>query len=315
MGGILTGFAIIAVVIAAGYVAGQLRIGGPGAQEALNRIAFFVAAPALLFTVVARADLRELFHAPLLVQAAAAVLAAGAFLVVHRLLLPARRRLAGPEAAVGAASAGYVNANNIGLPVAVYVLDDPTAVVPVILLQLLVLAPALLLVLDALTTDRAAGLRGTARFVLAQPVRNPIILASLAGAVVAGGGWTVPGLVMAPLEILGGAAIPMILMAFGMSLHGSRPLRRGSDRAAAATASLVKAVVMPVTAYVLARYAFGLDEAQVRTAVVLAALPTAQNMFNYASRFRRGEVLARDTILVTTVASPVVLLAAALLLG
>ena len=306
MEGILTGFAIIAVVIAAGYVCARLRIGGDGAQLALNRIAFFVASPALLFTVIADADLAELLHGPLLVQAAAAVIVAGLFLLVNAVWL----RLSASEATVGAVSAGYVNANNIGLPVAVYVLDDPRAVVPLILLQLLVFAPLTLLVLDAQTSGRLS-----ARLVLAQPVRNPIILGSVAGAVVSAAGWTVPAPVLAPLDILGGAAIPMMLMAFGMSLHGSRPLRRGSSRAAAGVAAAIKAVVMPAVAYLLARYAFRLDDDEVLAAVVLAGLPTAQNVFNYASRFRRGEILARDVILVTTIASPVVLFAAALLLG
>ncbi|WP_425954695.1 AEC family transporter [Xylanimonas sp. McL0601] len=306
MGGILTGFAIIGVVVAAGYVCARLRIGGPGAQEAFNRIAFFVTIPALLFTIISKADLGALFRAPLLVQASAAVLAAGVFLLVNAV----RLRLPGPEATVGAVSTGYVNGNNIGLPVAAYVLGDPSVVVPVILLQLLVLAPITLLVLDAQTSGRLSW-----RFVVAQPVRNPIILGSLAGAVVSGFGWGVPDVVEKPLELLGGAAIPMMLMAFGMSLHGSRPLRRGSSRAAAATTSAVKAVVMPVLAWALARFAFRLDDAAVLSAVLLAGLPTAQNVYNYAARFHRGEVLARDTILVTTLASPLVLLTASVLLS
>ncbi|MCA5892347.1 AEC family transporter [Isoptericola sp. NEAU-Y5] len=305
MSGILTGFAIIGVVMAVGYLAARLRLGGPDAQTALNRIGFFVASPALLFTVIARADVAELFQAPLLVQAAAALGCAAIFVVANVLWL--RRPMA--EATVGAAASGYVNANNIGLPVAVYVLDDATAVVPVILLQLLVLAPVTLLVLDARTSGRVS-----LGFVLSQPVRNPIILGSLAGAVVSVTGWTVPDVVLAPLEILGGGAIPMILLAFGMSLHGSRPLAPGDGRSAILVASALKSVVMPALAFVLARYAFELDQATVVAAVTLAALPTAQNIYNYAARFRTGEVLARDTVLVTTVLSPVVLVVATVLL-
>ena len=305
MEGIFTGFAIIGVVIAVGYVAARLRLGGPDARTALNRIGFFVASPALLFTVIADADVGELFQAPLLVQAIAAVAVAAVFVVVNLLWL----RRPATEATIGAVSAGYVNANNIGLPVAVYVLGDPAAVVPVILLQLLILAPVTLLVLDAQTSGRVS-----VGFVLAQPVRNPIILGSLAGAVVSLTGWSVPAPVLAPLEILGGAAVPMILLAFGMSLHGSRPFQQPGGRTAVVVASVLKAVVMPAVAFVLARYAFGLDPAQVATAVTLAALPVAQNVYNYAARFRTGELLARDTILVTTVASPVVLLVSSLLL-
>ena len=47
---------------------------------------------------------------------------------------------------------------------------------------------------------------------------------------------------------------------------------------------------------------------------VTAALPTAQNVFVYASRYGRGVVLARDTGFVTTVlAIPLIAAVAALL--
>ena len=72
---------------------------------------------------------------------------------------------------------------------------------------------------------------------------------------------------------------------------------------------------MPVVAFVVSHLVLGLDDAAVASAVTLAALPTAHNVDNYAARFGRGEILARDTILVTTVGSPVVLLVAALLLA
>jgi malonate transporter len=48
--------------------------------------------------------------------------------------------------------------------------------------------------------------------------------------------------------------------------------------------------------------------------VVLAGLPTAQNVFVYAQRYERGVTLARDTVLITTVGSVPVLVLVALLL-
>jgi predicted permease len=49
--------------------------------------------------------------------------------------------------------------------------------------------------------------------------------------------------------------------------------------------------------------------------VVLAALPTAQNVFNYADRYGTDVVLARDAVLVTTLASLPVLLVLSVVLG
>ena len=50
--------------------------------------------------------------------------------------------------------------------------------------------------------------------------------------------------------------------------------------------------------------------------VIVAALPTAQNIFIHASRYGRAVVLARDTIFVTTLLSvPTLFVIAALLAG
>ncbi len=70
---------------------------------------------------------------------------------------------------------------------------------------------------------------------------------------------------------------------------------------------------MPAVA-LLAGLALGLHGDDLFVVVTLAGLPTAQNVFNYAQRYEAGEVLARDTIAVTTLgALPVLMLVAATL--
>ncbi|MBI5161232.1 MAG: AEC family transporter, partial [Micrococcales bacterium] len=64
----LTGFVVIGVVIAAGWLLARLGVVGERAHVTLSRVAFFAASPALLFTVLARADLRVLFSGFQLVQ-------------------------------------------------------------------------------------------------------------------------------------------------------------------------------------------------------------------------------------------------------
>jgi len=305
MGGIAIGFSTIGVVIAAGWLAQRVGIVPPAAREMLIRLAFFVAAPALLVGVVADADLGALLQLPLLIQAAATAGAAAVFLLVNRLWL----RLRPPETVVGAYGASYINAANIGIPVSVYVLGDAAASVPVILLQVLILGPLALCLLDLLTAGRPSW-----RLVATQPVRNPIILASAVGAVLALTGWQLPAVVDSPLRLLGGAAIPMQLLAFGMSLHGLRLFGPGSARAAAAVAAGIKVVLMPVLAFVVARFVVRADDDLVFAAVVLAGLPVAQNVYNYSARFGRGDDLARDVILLSTLAAPVTLVLAAALL-
>jgi predicted permease len=305
MGGVLLGFGIIGFVIAVGYVAARLGIGGPEAGFVLNRIAFFVTGPALLFTVLARADVADVFSVPLLVALIAAVSMASIYLAIN--LVFWRDSLG--RAAIGSMASGYVNANNIGLPVAVYVLGDAHYVAPLIVIQLVIFAPIGLALLD-IEARGSASLGG----ILSQPVRNPLIIASLTGLVIALLGIEVPAPVMAPFELLGGAAVPLILMAFGMSLYGQRPFAASDARSRIVVASVLKAVVMPVVAWLVAHLGFGLTGAELFAVVTLSALPTAQNVFNYASRYNRGVVLARDTVLATTLASvPVIVVIAALL--
>ncbi|MDY0911813.1 AEC family transporter [Rathayibacter festucae] len=306
MEGVLTGFAIIGTVIAVGYLIARFGLVPPEGRAVLTRIAFFVTTPALLFTVLARADVTVLFSSFLLVSLITVTIVAVLYLVASRLFF--RRPV--PETVIGTAASSYVNANNIGLPVAIYVLGDPQWVAPTLLLQLLLLAPTILTVLDVSTSGRAS-----VTGILTQPLRNPMIIASALGLVVSVTGVQLPAPLLEPFSIIGNASIPLVLMAFGMSLRGQRPLEPGPGRIEVAVASLLKTLVMPATAYLLGRFAFALDAEHLFAVTVTAALPTAQNIFNFASRYDRGVAVARDTALVTTVTAVPVLIAVSLLLG
>jgi malonate transporter len=306
MSGVVIGFAIIGAVILVGYIVGRTAVLGEHAPRVLSRIVFFVLSPCLLFTVLADADVHTLFSSMLAVSAIAAVLSCLLFAGIA--LLVFRRGI--PETVIGSLASGYVNANNIGIPVAVYVLGDTAYSAPVILLQLLVLAPIGLTLLDV-TTSGSTSLRR----VLAQPLTNPLIIGSALGVVVSVTGVELPPAVLEPFRIIGAAAVPLVLIAFGMSLHGQRLLAPGSGRRDILLASAIKLAVMPVLAWVLGDLVFGLDDEHVFAVVVLAGLPTAQNIFVFAQRYDRGVTLARDTVLITTVAAAPVLVLVALLLA
>jgi len=305
MGGVLIGFAVILSVIGAGYVVGRTGVVGEHAPAVLARLAFFVLSPCLLFVVLADADVHVLFSSVLVVSGLAAVTAFAVFVLIAGLIW--RRRLA--ELVIGSLGSGYVNANNIGIPVAAYVLGDAAFSAPVILLQLLVYAPIALTILDVLERGRVSVGR-----VLLSPLKNPIIIGSALGVLVAVTGIELPDWVMDPFRMVGAAAVPVVLLAFGISLHGQRPLNPGTDRRGVLLATTIKLAVMPVVAWLLGRFVFGLGDHLLFGVVVLAALPSAQNVFNYAQRYDRGVILARDIVLLTTAGCiPVLVVVAALL--
>ena len=61
--GVLEGFAIIGIVVGIGYVVERMGVLGKNAGWTLNRFAFFVALPALMFTTLATSDLHVIFSA------------------------------------------------------------------------------------------------------------------------------------------------------------------------------------------------------------------------------------------------------------
>ena len=377
MGDVVAGLAVFGVVIAVGWLLVRTRAVPADADGVLTRVCFFAATPALLVTTLSRADLTAVVSRTTAVAVAAELVAIVSAWCLHRLVL--RRSTA--EATIGALASGYVNAANLGIPVAVLVLGDAATIAPILLLQLLVLTPVTFTVLDAVTRRGNPSRLAT----LTVPLRNPLLWGVVAGtaANLSGldltawcGGYPAQG-----LEMLGRVAVPLMMLALGMSLAGApRPLRnlvpeeaapslqgspartvqspqsaRQSQEPLAAEAGSEaheintaggrlprveeepahgarstsqrgagrrrdlwlavgwKLAVMPGLAVVVG-LAAGLSGGQLLAPVVTAALPTAQNVFMYASRYGAAKDLARDAVLLTTAGFvPVVLLAAALL--
>lgn len=306
MQGVLSGFAVIAVVIGVGYLIGRRGHLGDGGREVLTKLAFHVASPALLFTTLAQADLSVIFSDRLLVTAMSTAAVAGIFVAVG-----AARGWGVGRTTIGALCSSYVNSGNLGIPIAVYVLGDASLVAPVLLFQLVGVTPVALTVLDLAS---GGGKRPLWQRLLT-PLRNPIALGSLAGVVVSASGRTVPGPLMDPLTLIGNMSVPAVLLAFGISLRGSTLPLRGAERAPVLLAVALKSVVQPLVAWALAAGVFGLRGALLLDVVVTSALPAAQNLFTYASSYRVGEVLAREAILLSTVLAVPVLVGVAAVLG
>lgn len=358
MRGLLVAFITIWAVTAVGWLIGRYQLLGPQAETVLARLVFFVATPALLFRTLATSSLREIFTPALAAFVVSTVVLATAAVAIARLLW----RLPTSESVVAGLCASYVNAANLGIPVAAYALGDVSFVAPVLLFQVLIAAPAALAVLetdggrtrarsaDSLPAGRfrgggrvvnsgesggAVGLEvvedagGDDRPALVRlallPARNPIMLASAAGLILAVIGWRPPDEVLRPFELVGSAAVPTALLALGVSLSAGRAVAQTSApgpetssgstaiedtvagteatvprRTAIVTLVALKVLVQPLVAYLFGRYGLGLAGRSLLAAVVTSGLPTAQNVFVFATRYQRGTALARDSVVVST---------------
>ena len=306
--GVLAGFFVVWAIILVGMFVGRRNILGENARPVLSALTFFVASPALLFETLSKAKLHDVFAAPLLVTAVGAVTTAVLFFGIVRFAL--KRSL--PEALISSMSSSLANSANLGIPIAVFVLGDASYVAPLLIFQLAFFTPLFLMALDATTSSH----RTTPLSFVLMILRNPMIVGTGLGLLVAATGWTVPPLILEPIHLIGGAAIPAMLIAFGMSLNGSKPLQAAAERRLdALLASFFKLVVHPLVAYLFAHFVLGMQEQALFAAVVTAALPTAQNVFVAASRYRTGVTVARDTVLITTVVAVPAMIGVALLLA
>ena len=328
MTGVLLGFGVVAVIVATGFAVAALLPGEVrNIRQGLTPVVYYLTNPALMLVLVAGTDLGAVLGVYTPIALVTAAVAGAVFALVSGLVL----RRGGARTAVGAMASSYVNAGNIGLPIALYAVGSSAPVVSVLLAQLLVVAPFYLFVFGWATRPRdrpgpgatktsrrtegtgRATTGGTARAV-ARSVTNPVTIGTALGALLSATDLELPEVLWRPLEMLGESSVPLLLLLFGMSLHGQRPFRHRALVPDVVTGTFVKLAVMPAVAWLVGRLGFGLGGTELLGVVVMAALPTAQNVFLFSSQFRMPANAARDIIFLSSLLSfPAILLISLLL--
>lgn len=306
--GVITGYAVIGSIVVVGYVAARTGVLGMNAREVTARAVFFVGTPALLFSTLSETDVGAVWSTSLVAVGVSTVLVA----VTFAFLAARRWRWDPADTTIGTLAACYANAGNIGIPVAIYVLEDISLVAPILLFQQVLITPLALAVLDQAAAERPYSRRRMA----VQPLLNPILLGTVGGLIVAAFGIPIPGPVMEPIDLIAGIAVPLALMSFGMSLHNAPAPGPHMIAKPLVLALSLKTVLQPAIALLVGRLLFGLDDATLFAVTVTAALPTAQHVHVFAVRYGRLLDFARDAVLVSTLASvPVLVVLAAILAG
>jgi malonate transporter and related proteins len=325
--GLIAAFGPIWILTAVGYLTRRRRLLADNMAEVLGQFVFHLAIPADLFLTLSRTSLSGLAGRPLAAFAVSTVALMGAGWFASGRWFGRKPG----ERAIWSMAAGYVNSANLGIPIAMQVLGSASFVIEVLLLQTLVVTPIVLTVLDR--HDDATG-RIRFRRIATLPLRNPVILASALGVIASETGFRPPSVLLDPLTLLGAAAVPTALIALGASLYrppartrtvdSPEPVSAAPVSAAPVPAepaltelaviSVLKLAVQPAVA-LAAGFALDLPHAGLVAVVVCAGLPTAQNAFIYAQRYRAADDLASRSIMVTTTASMATLIIIAALLG
>lgn len=306
MEGVLSGLAMMWLVIGVGMILGRVKLLGEHGQTVLTRLVYWVASPALLYSTLAVTDIRAVLGPALGVEAASATSTAIVFTLVSIFLM----RRSSVDTAVGAMSASLANGAYIGIPLATYILGSPTHVIPVMIFQLGLLSPFFFVVTDLAAGRHKPTVGGTLKLILT----NPMLVAAFLGMLTSFFRLELPAVLFDSIEVLAGAAVPCILISFGISLleSGMKGFRGYATPILLATS--MKLMLQPAFAYLVGRFVFGLDGFELFAVTAMGGLPTAQNAYVAAFRAGGGNEIARGAVVLTTVfVTPTMLAMAALL--
>ena len=290
-----------------GYILGRTNALGPHGTKVLSTLTFLVGLPSLMFSMIATRHITDVLSETGLISVATAAAMMVLFAVIGAIARWGVRRTT-----IGALATGIVNSTNLGVPLSLYVLGSATYVTPIMLFQLAIVTPIALTILDL---SNPGGEKPSVGRILATPFRNPVTVAAILGIVVSAAGIPVPELVLDPLSLIAQVTVPLMLIIFGMSLHGLSPRGSSGDGAPTLLAVFLKSVAQPVLAWALAVFVFRLDTFSTFVVTACAILPTGQNVVLYAVRYRVGESLAQSTAVLTSALAVPLLLGAAWVLN
>ncbi len=300
---IIETLAPLILLIALGAGLAHIKFLGREFMADLNKLAFWIALPALLFISASHAS--EPGGQTWLLLG---VLLAGTFLITV-VAWAVSFLLRMPSSARGTLmqSAFRGNLAYIGIPVLAYSLggDNKAMATAVIVMVLLMASYNVLAVIVLQQPDHHTGGKDVAR-VLKSIATNPLMLAGLLGLAVPFAGIVLPTFVNRALDSLGAAAVPIALLCIGGSL-ATTPLR--GRRSWIFAAAVLKVAVLPFLIYGLGR-ASGLGPDELRIAMVLTACPTAAASFVMAKQMGGDEALASGSIALSTALSALSLAAA-----
>ncbi len=283
------------LVIGLGYALRAARFVDPGTNAHLTRLVFYVAAPALLFRSVALTPLGEAVR--LDVIGVIAGITAGMVLLVYL----GGARMAPSRRGVFTQGAHRSNMVFVGLPVVVNACGESVLGPAAVLIGFMVVVYNFLAVVVLVLPHRAAGEGAWRAWGKAglEILRNPLILACVAGLLLSGVQVELPVVADRSLELVGRIAMPLALLSVGAGLDLGR-LR--SELGPAALVSLLKLVVYPglVCAGLVLLGTTGDD---LRFPVLIMAAPTAVVSFIMAQEMKGDENLAAAIVIGTTLAS------------
>ncbi len=281
-----------------GYLSGKfVKIPADGLAW-LNFFVIYVSLPALFFQLLARTPIEEMANFSFVASTTfssycAFALAFGIGVVATRGKIP--------EATIQGLVGGYSNIGYMGPGLTLAALGAQSTV-PIALIfcfdniLFFTLAP-LMMAIDG-TENHSFG--RTALMVAKRIFTHPFIIATLAGILAAAIDFQPPKAIDQILTYLRSAAAPCALFALGVTVSLGRANRFPLELPAILA---VKLIVHPLMVFLLLSWVGGIDPVWIATAVLMACLPPAANVYVIAQQYRVYVERASSAVLIGTLVS------------
>ncbi|WP_075289034.1 AEC family transporter [Pararhizobium arenae] len=272
--------------------------GGTDGMAWLNIFIIYLALPALFFKLLSKTPIEELTRFDFAITSMASTYTVFALIFAAGLFL---RRNGIAESTIQALAAAYGNIGYMGPGLALIAFGEKAAV-PVALIFCFenalhfMMAPALM----AVAGDGRGSAGELALSVGRKILLHPFIISTVVGVLAAALSFQPPAAIQRLIDYLAQAAAPCALFAMGVTL-ALRPLKRVPVELGYIVPA--KLILHPVLMYLTLGFVGNFDPVWVQTAVLLASLPTATNVFVIAQQYGVWQERASATILVTTVLS------------
>lgn len=288
-------FPLIAIMLA-GYLTGYFRLFDDNASKVLSRFVFLVAMPVFIFISLARVSVDAFFDWPFL-----AVLGGGMLAIYCIAFLVARFAFPGGMAAhsLHALTAMFSSTAYIGLPL-ILVLFGEAGLVPGVVGAVITGAVFMPITILMVEIDKGHAKQKILAASLLAILRNPLLVATVAGLLTAASGVVVPVPLASFCDLLGNAFIPCALFSAGLFISGCSVKGEVTEISWLVFAKLI---LHPLITWWLAFHVFELEGVLPLIAVIQAALPSGVPVFVLAQHYNIFVGRASTVIFVSTILS------------
>ncbi len=289
-------------LIVIGFACGRIKQIPDTALGWMNFFIVYVSLPALFYRILAQTPLDQLAQVDFIFATTLATF--WAFAVSFAVGMVVRKGNIG-ESAIAGLAGGYGNIGYMGPGLALATLGQQAAV-PVALIfcfdniVLFTIVPFLM----ALRGNQPVSVGAVALEVVKRVAGHPLIIASALGVLSAAVHFQPPVALDRLLQFLQNAAAPSALFTLGVTV-ALRPLQRMPWEIPFTTA--VKLLLHPIIVFLLLSLFGPFQDYWIETAVLMAALPPALNVFVFARQYDTWVEQASSAVLVGTLASVVTL--------